>query len=199
MKKLLLTFSIFFICQTGYSQEKSNFSFSFGIQSNMLHSGRFQNLIQNKDISKNGSGFIFGTNYRFSNFCLSAKYFREGFDVSNSTYIEKGNPVLLRGYEGGLSINMFPKIKFLRINSGISYQYSAIGSTELAQTTSSSGAAETNLNPSFINSVAMSFPSIGISIESKRNGILNFFIDGSQPIAVKSKTFSKVTIGILLF
>lgn len=200
MQKLLLIISIYFIFLTGYSQEKSNFSFSGGLQSNMLHSPRFQQLLNSNDISKIGgkigNGMFIGAKYDFSNFQIDAKVFREGFDLSNSNYLARDFPVVLRGYEAGIKMNLFPKIKFFKVYSGVSYHYSAIGST-ITETNSTTG--ETDLLPSFVNSVSMKFPSINFSLESNRSGIINFFIDASQPMDVKSKTFSKISVGILLF
>jgi hypothetical protein len=195
-------FFILFGFQFATAQKnKTDFSISLGYQSNMLHSPRFQQLLSSKDIAKIGgkigNGMFLGGKFDFSNFNINARVFKEGFDLTNSNYLAKDFPVVLRGYEAGVNINLFPRLKFLKLFTGLSYLYSAIGGTEVRQNTASNTA--TLSNSSFTNSVNLSFPSINISLQTKREGILNFFIEGSQPLNVQPKTFSKISIGLLLF
>lgn len=192
---------VFFSFQLSFGQKKTPFGLSMGYQSNMIHSPRFQQLLNSKDISKKGgkvgNGIFVGGKYDFSNFNINARVFREAFDLSNSNYLAKDFPVVLRGYEAGININLFPKIKFLKLLSGLSYQYSAIGGTEVEQNTTSGTTTLSGSN--FINSVSLSFPSVNVSLHTRREGNLNFFIEGSQPLNVQPKTFSKISIGLLIF
>jgi hypothetical protein len=194
MNKLIFLVSLIVTGYCSLAQKRTDFSFTGGFQTSMFQNGRFQTLLKNSELKKVGLGLSFGARLTTKYLHTDLNMALETYNAGNSAFQKSNQPIKQRSIEGTLGFNLLPNVKAIKLYSGVSYTYAAIG----VLIKQDSDSEEVNIITPYENSVAFSFPSLKMGLSSNRKKLLNVFVEGQHPLR-SGQSFSSVRVGILLY